>query len=243
MNEGSGEGAYPQLPRRRVVSMPQARQSGSMPSTVKPPGRRVVPLVQRDVDTSADVLQVGRPFPASELRAMVLDGLVVHLFGSTFLRAGARPGQEVRALALATELPHALRDRAVIGRQSAAWIYVGGPAPAKINLLIDHRRRTAALRPFSGCQLHEVHLAGDETMSVGAAAATTPLRTAVDMALYAPGAEAAATVRLLTSHPSLDCPLESVKGRLESLVRVPRKRSALELVGSLIDERDGGGRS
>ncbi|HET7414365.1 MAG TPA: hypothetical protein VFI97_01560 [Arthrobacter sp.] len=214
-----------------------------MPSTVEPPGRRVVPLVPRDVDTSDDVLRVGRPFPAGELRAMVLDGLLVHLFGSTYLRAGARPGPDVRAQALANELPAALRGRAIIGRQSAAWIYVGGPAPAKINLLIDHRRRTAALRPFSGCQLHEVHLAGDEMTSVGAVAVTTRLRTAIDMALYAPNAEAAAALRLLTSHPSVDCTLESVKAKLESLVRVPRKRNALELVASLADERDRGGRS
>lgn len=208
-----------------------------MPSKVKPAGRRVVPLVPLDGDSSDDVLQVGRPFPAGELRAMVLDGLVVHLFGATYLRSGSRPQPHVRAQALATELPESLRGRAIIGRQSAAWVHVGGPAPAKVNLLIDHRRRTASLRPFSGCQLHEVHLNNDETTSIGPAAVTTPLRTAVDMALYAPDAESAAAVRLLTSHPALDCPLELVKERLESLVRVPRKRSALKLVDSLIDER------
>lgn len=211
-----------------------------MPSKVKPAGRRVVPLMPPDAATRDDVLQVGRPFPAGELRAMALDGLVVHLFGSTYLRAGSRPDRNVRAQALMAELPVALRGRAIIGRQSAAWIYVGGPAPAKINLLVDHRRRTAALRPFSGCQLHEVHLSPDETSSIGPVLATTPLRTAVDMALYAPDAESAAGVRMLTAHPSLDCPLESVKDKLESLLRVPRKRRALQLVDALLVERDDG---
>ncbi|WP_051298421.1 hypothetical protein [Arthrobacter castelli] len=211
-----------------------------MPLNAQPAGRRVVPLVPHETASGDDVLQVDGPFSASELQAMAHDGLLVHLCGATYLRAGARPGPQIRARAMAAELPAALRDRAVIGRQSALWIYTGGQVPAKINLLIDHRRRTSALRPFSGCQLHEVRLAADDAAAVGAAetAVTTPLRTAVDMALYAPEAESAAAVQALTSHPMLDCPLETVGARLESLVRVPRKRAALALVDALIAARD-----
>lgn len=213
-----------------------------MPVNAKPAARRVIPLVPPQTASGEDVLQVDRPFSASELQAMVNDGLLIHLFGATYLRAGARPGPQIRARAIAGELPAALRERAVIGRQSALWIHTGGMAPAKINLLVDHKRRTSALRPFSGCQLHEVHLAAADVALVSGAdiRVTTPLRTAVDMALYAPEGEAAPAVRLLSSHPLLDCPLESVRARLEAMVRVPRKRAALALVDALDAGRDGG---
>lgn len=209
-----------------------------MPSIMNPQQGRVVPMVARSADSGAGVLRVGRPFSAGELRSMVLDGLVVHLFGSTYLRSGSRPGQRVRAQAMADEIPTALLDRVVIGRESATWIYAGGPPPAKINLLTDHHRRTTVLRPSSGCRLHEVHLSAEETMPAASSAVTTPLRTAVDMALYAPAPDASAAVAFLASQPALECPLELVRDKLESLERVPRKRKALSLVDSLLEDRD-----
>lgn len=166
---------------------------------------------------------------------MALDGLLTHVFGSTYVRPGTRAGPALRAGAMADEVTAGLLKKAVIGRQSAAWIYGCAPAPARISLLIDRNRRTTSAGPFSGSLLHEVQLPASDTLTLAGTTVTTPVRTARDLALYSPEAQSAAWVKALTANPALACTLDDVKNALEVLVRVPRKRAALTLVDELME--------
>lgn len=178
----------------------------------------------------------GQPFSRAELQAMALDGLLKHVFGTTYVSPGIRIDAEIRAGAMAHELPPGLLRKAVIGRQSAAWIYGCAPAPARMNMLTNHQRRTAAAAPLSGCFIHEVQLTPAETVTIAGVEVTAPVRTARDVALYQPQHEAAASLRALTASRALDCTLVEVKTALEALVRVPRKRAALALVDALMEQ-------
>lgn len=166
---------------------------------------------------------------------MALDGLLAHVFGSTYVRPGTPAGPALRAGAMADEVAAGLLKKAVIGRQSAAWIYGCAPAPARISLLIDRNRRTTSIGPFSGSLIHEVQLPASDTMILAGTAVTTPIRTARDLALYSPEVQAAPWVKALTVNPVLACTLDEVKTALEVLVRVPRKRAALSLVDELME--------
>lgn len=185
---------------------------------------------------SGNVWQAGQPFSRAELQAMALDGLLKHVFESTYVSGDMRVSAEIRAGAMARELPRGLLRKAAIGRQSAAWIYGCAPAPAKMSVLTDHQRRTAAAAPFSRCFIHEVQLTDAETTTIAGIPVTDPVRTARDVALYLPSHEAAASLRALTANTGPGCTLTAVKSALEDLVRVPRKRAALALVNALIEQ-------
>lgn len=183
------------------------------------------------------VLRADLPFTRVELQAMAMDGLLTHVFGSTYVRAGTRVGRDIRAEAMAHEIPSAVLDKTVIGRESAAWIYGCAPAPTRMSLLTDHTRRTTSSAPFSASVIHEVQLKDADTVSIAGAALTTPLRTARDLALYVAAPEASAAIDALAANPALACNLEEVKSTLEELVRVPRKRAALGIVNALLEHR------
>lgn len=167
---------------------------------------------------------------------MALDGLLTHVFGSTYVRPGTSTGPALRAGAIADQLTAGLLKKAVIGRQSAAWIYGCAPVPARATLLIDRNRRTTSVSSFSGSLIHEVQLPASDTLTLAGTAVTTPVRTARDLALYSPEAQAAHWVQALTANPALACTLNDVKTALEVLVRVPRKRAAISLVEELMEE-------
>ncbi|MHA7174339.1 type IV toxin-antitoxin system AbiEi family antitoxin [Arthrobacter monumenti] len=208
--------------------MPSAPQTAPTARSATVPG--MVPT------SSARVFRAGNPFTAAELQSMALDGLLTHVFGSTYVRPGTRAVPALRAGAMADAVSAGLLKKGVIGRQSAAWIYGCAPAPARINLLIDRNRRTTSVGPFSGNLIHEVHLPASDTLTLSNTIVTTPIRTARDLALYSPEAQAAPWIKALTANSALVCTLDDVKQALEVLVRVPRKRAALTLVHELMEE-------
>lgn len=181
--------------------------------------------------TGGAMFTAGDPFRHEELQAMAMDGLLRHVFGATFVRWDVRPDPVVRALAASRELPAGLRDRVSMGWLTAAWIYGCAPAPLKLDVLVDRRSRTGSLRPFSTAVLHEILLGPADRVLVGTVSVSSPLRTAADVALYAPANEAVPALQRLAAAP-LGCRLDLVRRALEAGRRVPGKAAALERVAA-----------
>lgn len=207
-----------------------------MPSTLFPyPG--VLPEV---TSTGGALFSAGGIFSAAELQAMELDGLLRRVYADTYVRWDIEPDPVCRALAAAHCIPVRLRPRIMLGRLSAAWVYGCAPPPRKLELLIDHRRRTTALPPFSGSVLHEVQLGPADGMDIAGLAVTTPLRTAMDIALHARPEEAVRTLLALAADPVLRCPLGYITSALRAGGRLPGKSAALARLAQAMDPDAGG---
>lgn len=190
--------------------------------------------------TAERILTPGDPFTAGELQAMALDQLVVPLYAECYLLPGTACAGDLRGRALALSLPPAVLGRTVAGRLTAAWIYGCAPPPAPASLLVDHRHRISAVRPFGRTAphrftVHEVALGPCDVAVVGGMAVTTPLRTAVDLALHAMPGQAEDALRRLTADSSLGCPASLVRKALEGSARVPGKREALQRLRTVAD--------
>ena len=163
---------------------------------------------------------------------MAMDGLLRRVYAGTYVRWDVRPDPVVRALAASRELPAGIRAKVSLGRLTAAWIYGCAPRPYRLEVLADRRRRTGALPPFSTAVLHEVLLGPADRVAVGTVSVTSPLRTAVDVALHAAGQDAVPVLQRLAAHPDLDCRLDLVRRALEAGTRKPGKAAALERVAA-----------
>lgn len=188
------------------------------------------------------VLSPGRHFSRTALQAMFLDSILLPVFGDAYIPAGTAitPALRGRALALAT--PANLAGRGIAGRLSAAWIYGCSGPGAAISLLVDSGHRAGALLPGSGCTLHEVKLSRFDVAVIGTMPVTTPLRTAVDLAIHVPAVDALPALRVLAADPALNCPLGLIRQALQSCQRVPHKQAALDRIQFLLEEpRDSAG--
>ncbi|MCC9145556.1 MULTISPECIES: hypothetical protein [unclassified Arthrobacter] len=182
--------------------------------------------------TGGALFTAGGVFRHEELQAMTMDGLLRHVYAGTFVRWDVRPDPVVRALAASAELPRQLRRRLTFGRMTAAWIFGCAPRPARLDVLADRRSRTGALPPFSTAVLHEVLLGPADRVEVGTVSVTSPLRTAVDVALHTGSSDAVPTLRRLAAHPDLGCRLDLVLRALAAGHRVPGKAAALDRVAA-----------
>ena len=182
--------------------------------------------------TGGALFTAGRPFGHGELQAMARDGLLRRVYGQTYVRWDVRPDPVVRALAASCALPAGVRSKLTMGRLSAAWIFGCAPRPLRLDVMADRRSRTGALRPSSTAVLHEVLLGPADRVLVGTVPVTSPLRTAVDVALHVRTEDAVPALRRLAAHPVLDCRLELVRRALEAGRRVPGKAAALERVAA-----------
>lgn len=158
---------------------------------------------------------------------MAMDGLIRPVYGASYILCEVPDSPALRALAAAQCIPASLRDRSAMGRATAAWIYGCASPPDKLSLLTDRRRRTTALRPFSDAVLHEVALGPLDVVMVGGIKVTTPLRTAMDIALHGTDDDAIAILSRLGLHAQFSCPLQHVAATLNSLARAPGKHRAL----------------
>lgn len=202
----------------------------SAPTQARPSGGPSIPG-----DT---VLSPGRSFSRAELRAMSLDGVLAPVYGDAYTPAACQHTPALRARAAALAMPAQLADRAVIGRLSAAWIYGCAAAPARISLLIDNGHRVRALRPWSGCVLHEVSLGRFDVVRLAGTPVTTALRTAVDLALHVDERQCLPALRAISRDAALNCPLGLIRQALEGSPRVPRKGAALERIRTLLQDPD-----
>ncbi|GAA1338385.1 hypothetical protein [Arthrobacter roseus] len=175
----------------------------------------------------SQMFTAGAVFSYPELQAMAMDGLLRRVYGKSYLMTGTAESPALRALSALNALPPTLRDRATLGRGTAAWVLDCAGAPDKLSILTDRRRRTSALRPFSDAVMHEVALGPLDVVTIGGVRVTTPMRTAMDIALHGNDATCGETLRRLGLHPQLGCSLKRVSLMLETVSRAPGKSRAL----------------
>lgn len=205
------------------------------------PPERVLGSAEPPVtSTGGALLHAGEIFTSAELQAMRLDGLVRLVIGNSYLRSDFREDAATRSQAAARSVPHSIRPRVALGRSCAAWIYGCAPPPALISLVTDHRRRTTALPPFTPAVMHQVALGPFDVNLVGGVSVTTPLRTAMDIAVHGEDRDAVSILRAIGEARELACPLRLVEAALVTASRVPGKTRALTRLQAAAQCLDGG---
>ncbi|TKV28104.1 hypothetical protein FDK12_09015 [Arthrobacter sp. NamB2] len=192
-----------------------------------PPERVLGPGAPPVTSTGGALLHAGDTFTSAELQSMRLDGLVRLVIGNSYLRSDFREDAVTRSQAAARSVPQSVRPRVALGRSCAAWIYGCAPPPSLISLVTDHRRRTTALPPFTPAVMHQVALGPFDVNLVGGVSVTTPLRTALDIAVHGEDGDAVSILQAIGAARELACPLRLVEAALMTAPRVPGKTRAL----------------
>jgi hypothetical protein len=175
----------------------------------------------------------GMPFTSPELQSLASDGLLERLHQHGYTVPGATATPQLRARAAAGAVPAAVRQRVVAGRMTAAWIYGCAGEPDRLALLVDAKRRVSSLRNTRGCTLHEVKLGPFDVVSLGGLMVSSPLRTALDVALHVEAERAIPTLEGLLARPQNDVRLRLLVLAIEASPRVPHKKAALEKLARL----------
>jgi hypothetical protein len=183
------------------------------------------------------LLYAGQPFSLAELQAMAIDGLVVNIYGPAYVAAGEPVTSVHRALAAHAALPQPIRHKVVLGRLTAAWVYGCSPPGNKITVLLDHRYRATSQGRHRSIHLHEVALGPLDTLNISGVQITSPLRTALDIAVYARDEDAVRILLALSSDPRLKCPLGYIRQALQIRERMPGKNVALRRLAAALDLR------
>lgn len=178
-------------------------------------------------EQDADLFHAGDAFSAVELQAMRIDGLLQRVCGDSYIPVGQPCGPAARAKASVHRLPDVLRSRVAVARYSAAWVYGCASLPPVLHLATDHRKRTTALPPHSRAVMHQVALGPRDLLNLGGIAVTTPLRTALDIAVHGEERSAVAILGRLSADAALACPLGLVAAALRAAHRVPGKAAGL----------------
>ncbi|MEZ2389584.1 type IV toxin-antitoxin system AbiEi family antitoxin [bacterium RCC_150] len=182
---------------------------------------------------AADLYGPSPLFSWAELQSMAADGVLDPLFGKTFAAPGTEVTPRLRARAAACAVPEKIRRKVVAGRMTAAWIYGCAPAPEKLSLLVDVKHRISSMRSTRGCILHEVRLGRMDVVSIGGLMVTTPLRTAVDVALHVEAERAVPALRMMLDRSELGVRLRLLKLAVDASPRVPHKKAALLKLAAL----------
>ena len=169
----------------------------------------------------------GALFTWPELQAMASDGVLTQLYQRGYLPPGSRATPQLRARAAAVLIRPAIRQRVVAGRMTAAWIFGCAAEPDRLALLVDANRRISSLRSTRGCTFHEVRLGPFDVVSLGGLMVSSPLRTAVDIALHVDAERAIPALRALLGQPELGLRLRLLRLAVEATPRMPHKKAAL----------------
>ncbi|WP_254785618.1 type IV toxin-antitoxin system AbiEi family antitoxin [Arthrobacter sp. ok362] len=175
----------------------------------------------------------GALFSWPELQAMAADGVLTQLYQRGYLPPGAHASPQLRARAASLAMAPAIRQRVVAGRMTAAWIYGCAAEPDRLALLVDANRRISSLRSVRGCTFHEVRLGPFDVVSMGGLMVSSPLRTAVDVALHVDAERAVPALRALLARPELGVRLRLLRLAVDASPRVPHKRAALAKLAAL----------
>lgn len=181
------------------------------------------------------------PFAWPELQSLAADGLLDRLHHRGYTLPGATPSPQLRARAAAGAVPSAVRQKVVAGRMTAAWIYGCAAEPDRLALLVDAKRRISSLRNTRGCTLHEVKLGPFDVVSLGGLMVSSPLRTALDIALHVDAGTAIPALENLLSRPQKDVRLRLLVLAIEATPRVPHKKAALQKLAALAPALVAGG--
>ncbi|WP_051427313.1 hypothetical protein [Arthrobacter sp. H20] len=188
-----------------------------------PPGNRGEPVTS----SGGSLFRANDIFSSAELQAMRIDGLLNRVCGEAYARADHHLDPPSRAQSAILCVPEQLRTKVALARQSAAWVYGCAALPETVNLVTDHRRRTTALPPFSDALMHQVALGPCDVQVIGGVGVTSPLRTALDVAVHGHDSWAVQSLIRLAKAPALSCDLVLVVRALEATRRVPGKNRAL----------------
>lgn len=180
-----------------------------------------------------DLYVPGLPFAWPELQTLAADGLLARIHQHGYVLPGVRVSAQLRARAAAGAVPLQVRRRVVAGRMTAAWIYGCAAEPDRLALLVDAKRRISSLRNTRGCTLHEVKLGPFDVVSLGGLMVSSPLRTAVDVALHVEEGRAVPALANLLARPQNDVRLRLLVLAIEASPRVPHKRAALAKLARL----------
>ncbi|MBW4095975.1 MAG: hypothetical protein HIU81_11715, partial [Acidobacteria bacterium] len=90
-----------------------------------------------------------------------------------------------------------------------------------------------ALRLWSGCLIHEVALGSYDVATIAGIRLSTPLRTAVDLALFENHPAGMDALTRLSRAESLKCPPATITAALKAQGRMPHKLEAIKRVDSL----------
>jgi hypothetical protein len=177
-------------------------------------------------------------FTWAELQSMAADGVLTPLYGKSFTPRGLDVTPRLRARAAALVVPDRIRRKVIAGRMTAAWIYGCADAPERLSLLVDAKHRISSLRSARGCILHEVRLGQLDVVSIGGLLVTSPLRTAVDVALHVEASRAVPALRMMLSQAELGVRLRLLTLAVEASARVPHKKAALRKLAALAPTAD-----
>lgn len=118
-----------------------------------------------------------RDYGYEHLTELTLDGLLLRLTETTWVRRGAVLAAEDRMAALRTMTPPGL----VLSHDSAWWVHSGlGRAPSPLSFITHPRRRFVSEVDY---HVHELTLAEDEWELLGGHPVTTEMRTLYDLLL------------------------------------------------------------
>lgn len=185
---------------------------------------------------NCELYSPGALFSWPELQAMAADGVLTQLYQRGYLPPGADASPQLRARAASLAVAPAIRQRVVAGRMTAAWIYACAPEPDRLALLVDANRRISSLRSVRGCTFHEVRLGPFDVVSMGGLMVSSPLRTAVDVAMHVDEERALPALRALLARPELGVRLRLLRLAVDASPRVPHKRAALAKLAALLAE-------
>ena len=74
-----------------------------------------------------------------------------------------------------------------------------------------------------------------DTVTIGGVPVSTPLRTALDVALHAPEPDAVSVLRALAGAKGLGCQLDIIRQAIEARPRLPGKARALQRIGAAME--------
>lgn len=157
---------------------------------------------------------------AREVGRLIDDGLLVPLVLDVVVAVGVPPGRDLRAAALGLMVADRLRAcGAAVAQEAAAWLWVSGPAPRYVDVVIAPGRVRS---PWPHVLVHERRMSAQDVVQVEVRggttlAVTTPARTAADLLRTLPEPLALETAGQLAAHTGL-CAAD-VAACLESMPR------------------------
>lgn len=178
---------------------------------------------------------------AAEISALVGDGTLVPVLGPVHIAAGCAQSREVKAAALSMCLPFSVREHAVLHRSSAAWMHCCAEAPTVVEF-ITHRDNRCSTRPAPPAatvrwSVRQLLYEPQDVDHFYGLRATTPLRTAADLACCSDSrAEQALSLMLRAPHLGVDG--EQVVRLLRSRPRLPHRTRGVATVRRLCRRLD-----
>ncbi|SKC71478.1 hypothetical protein [Krasilnikoviella flava] len=164
---------------------------------------------------------------------LVADGALEVVRGDTAVVAGTAVPPALRATLLAGALP----TGAVIAGRTAAWVHAGRAACARPTDGLDLTYPAGGHRPevWGAGLVWQAPLLRDDTVTLGGARVTAPLRTVVDVAVHVPGDDDAALLARVVAD-ACGVRLPDAAALLERRARVvgrPRARRVLARAAQL----------